>query len=150
VCFPPGTYPGSLIASVAGQQWRLDDNTKLTGTVRITAPNFTLYNGQFVRPVVDRWTATVEIRADYATVQSVLFNGGGTGINVYGKDHAKIAYNKFINLIGSAVSVWSEGVGADATLIRNNQIDQTKTVKVSPITSRGNESGSHGGVQNKT
>src|SRR5262249_55249292 len=80
----------------------------------------------------------------------VLFNGGGTGINVYGKDHAKIAYNKFINLIGSAVSVWSEGVGADATPIRNNQIDQTKTVKVSPITPPGNESGSHGGVQNKT
>jgi len=148
VCFPAGTYSGNLTASVAGQRWQLDNNSKLTGILQITAKSVTLYNGQFVRPVVDRWLATVQIRADYATVQSVVFRGGGTGVGVYGKDRGRIISNRFIGLTGSAVSVWSEGVGADYTLIRSNRIDQTKTFKVSPITSRGNESGGHGGVQN--
>ena len=148
VCFPAGTYPGDLTASVAGQRWQLDDDAKLTGILQITAAHVTLFNGQIVRPVVDRWLASVQIRADYATIQSVLISGGGTGVGVYGKDYGRILSNRFTGLTGSAVSVWSEGVGADYTYIKSNQIDQTKTFQVSPITSRGNESGGHGGVQN--
>jgi hypothetical protein len=52
----------------------------------------------------------------------------GTGVGVYGKDRGRIISNRFIGLTGSAVSVWSEGVGADYTLIRSNRIDQTKTL----------------------
>src|SRR4029078_6184950 len=134
--------------SVAGQRWQLDDDAKLTGILQITAAHVTLFNGQIVRPVVDRWLASVQIPADYATIQSVLISGGGTGVGVYGKDRGRIISNRFIGLTGSAVSVWSEGVGADYTLIRSNRIEQTKTFHVSPITPRGNESGGHGGVQN--
>jgi len=148
VCFPAGTYTGDLLASVAGQQWRLDDNATLTGITKITGTGVMLYNGRVTRPAVDRWIASVEIRADNVTVQSIVFRGGGTGVGVYGKDHDRIVNNGFANLTGSAVSVWSEGVGADYTVIKGNRITQSKTVQVSPITSRGNESGNHGGVQN--
>ncbi len=148
VCFPAGTYSGSLHASVARQTWKLDDAAKLTGSVYITGASVKLLNGISVRTGVDRWTASVEIRADDVTVQSVKFLGGGTGVGVYGKDRSRILSNTFRYMVGSAVSVWSEGVGADQTLISGNRIVQTRTTKVSPITSRGNEGGGHGGVQN--
>lgn len=149
VCFPAGTYTGSLHATVAGQTWRLDDNAKLTGSVYITGAKVTLLNGQILRGKVDRWQASVEIRADDVTIQSVLFGSGGTGVGVYGKDRSRILYNTFKNLFGSAVAIWSEGVGADNTYVYKNKISQTVTLQVSPITSRGNEGGGHGGVQNQ-
>ena len=97
---------------------------------------------------IDGWRS-VEIRADNVTVQThVVFWGGGTGVGVYGKDRAGIISNSFRNLSGSAVSVWSEGVGADRTLIYGNRSIQSATHEVSPITSRGNEGGNHSGVQN--
>jgi hypothetical protein len=148
VCFPAGTYNGNLTANVAGQWWLLDNNTKLTGTLNITAPKVVIYNGQFIRPNADRWMATVQIRADDAIVWHMIFRGGGAGIGVYGKDRAKILANNFRDLTGSAVSIWSENVGADDTLIYANEIIQTRTSRVSPITSRGNETNGHGGVQN--
>jgi hypothetical protein len=148
VCFPAGSYTGSLNANVARQTWRLDDNSILKGSVYITGAGMRLLNGQSVLPSGNRWIASVEIRADDVTVQSVLFDGGGAGVGVYGKDRAQIRYNTFKKLSGSAVSIWSEGVGADDTVIYHNRISQTITSKVSPITSRGNESAGHGGVQN--
>lgn len=148
VCFPAGTYSGSLHASVARQTWKLDDKATLTGSVYITGAGMKLFNGVSIRSGVDRWTASVEIRADDVTVQSVRFLGGGTGVGVYGKDRSRIISNTFRRMLGSAVSIWSENVGADRTLIRSNRIVQTTTHQVSPITSRGNEGGGHGGVQN--
>jgi Right handed beta helix region len=148
VCFPAGTYSGSLQATVARQTWKLDDAAKLTGAVRITGAGFKLLNGISTLSSGNRWIASVEIRADDVTVQSVRFLGGGTGVGVYGKDRSRILSNTFKRLSGSAVSIWSEGVGADRTLIRGNTIVQTITNKVSPITSRGNEGAGHGGVQN--
>jgi hypothetical protein len=148
VCFPAGTYSGSLHATVARQTWKLDRAATLTGSVYISGAGVKLIGGTSSRTGVDRWTASVEIRADDVTVQSVRFFGGGTGIGVYGKDRSRILSNSFKRLLGSAVSIWSEGVGADRTLIRGNVIVQTRTHQVSPITSRGNEGGGHGGVQN--
>ena len=148
VCFPAGTYSGSLHATVARQTWRLNKASILTGSVYISGAGVKLIGGISSRTGVDRWTASVEIRADDVTVQSVRFRGGGTGIGVYGKDRSRILSNSFRRLLGSAVSIWSEGVGADRTLIRGNLIVQTLTHQVSPITSRGNEGGGHGGVQN--
>ncbi len=148
VCFPAGTYSGSLHASVPRQTWKLDDAAKLTGSVYITGAGVKLFNGISIRTGVDRWTASVEIRAHDVTVQSVRFLGGGTGVGVYGVDRSRILSNTFKYMLGSAVSIWSEGVGADRTLVRGNNIVQTRTHQVSPITSRGNEGGGHGGVQN--
>jgi polyisoprenoid-binding protein YceI len=148
VCFPAGTYSGSLHATVARQTWKLDDAAKLTGSVYITGAGVKLFNGVSVRAGVNRWTASVEIRANDVTVQSVRFLGGGTGVGVYGKDRSRIISNTFKYMLGSAVSIWSEGVGADRTLVRGNRIVQSRTHQVSPITSRGNEGSSHGGVQN--
>jgi hypothetical protein len=148
VCFPAGTYRGSLHASVRGQTWKLTYYAALTGAVYISAPSVKITGGSIVRPSGDRWTASVQIRADNVTVKGVRFRGGGTGVGVYGKDRARIASNSFRYLSGSAVAIWSEGVGADYTAITGNSIVQTRTYHVSPITSRGNEGGSHGGVQN--
>ena len=150
VCFPAGTYVGLLHASVANQTWRLLAGARLTGIVRITGAGVKLRGGTMVLPSGNQWFASVEIRADDVTVQGVGFLGGGTGINVYGKDRSRIIGNSFKLLTGSAISIWSEGVGADRTLISRNTIVQTKTHQVSPITSRGNESDGHGGVQNKS
>ena len=148
VCFPAGTYRGSLTASVPDQTWRLADAATVIGSVRITAAGVKFINGIIANPTTNRWIPSVEIRAHDVTVQSVMFRGGGTGINVYGKDRSRIISNSFRYQTGSAVSIWSEGVGADYTLIYMNSIVQSKTYRVSPITSRGNESSSHGGVQN--
>ena len=149
VCFPAGRYTGDLRANVRGQTWRLNDNATLTGRVVIAASKVRLNNGTIERPSNDRWLASVEVRAHDVTVISVRFVGGGTGINIYGKDRTRITWNSFRSLSGSAISIWSEGVGADETYIDNNSIVQTITHQVSPITSRGNESTSRGGVQNK-
>ena len=148
VCFPAGTYSGNLSASVAGQTWRLADNTTLTGEVHISGTGVRLLGGNISRSEGNRWIASVQIRAHRVTVQSVNFWGGGTGINVHGVDRSRIISNSFRGLSGSAISIWSEGVGADRTLIDRNKIIQSATYQVSPITSRGNESGTPGGVQN--
>jgi hypothetical protein len=148
VCFPRGTYTGNLHANVAGQTWRLASGARLTGQVFITAARVKLVGGTIARADNNRWIASVDIRANDVTVQSVKFRGGGTGINVLGHDRARIIGNNFRYLTGSAISIWSEGVGADKTLIYKNAISQSATNQVSPITSRGNESGSRGGVQN--
>jgi hypothetical protein len=148
VCFPAGTYTGDLHATVARQTWKLDNKAVLTGSVYITGAKFKLLNGIITRPGDNRWIASVEIRAHDVTVQSVIFNGGGAGIGVYGVDRSRIVSNTFKRLTGSAISIWSEGIGADYTLISKNTIVQTRTFQVSPIMSRGNEGGSPGGVQN--
>lgn len=148
VCFPAGLYTGTFRATVAGQTWRLAPGARLWGPVLISGAGVTVTGGMISRPLGDRWIASVEIRADNVTVTQVVFWGGGTGVGVYGKDRARIISNSFRNLSGSAVSVWSEGVGADRTMIYGNIMIQSVTHEVSPITSRGNEGGSHGGVQN--
>lgn len=148
VCFPKGTYTGNLTANVSGQTWRLASGAKLTGQVFITAVRVKLIGGTIDRADNNRWIASVDIRANDVTVQSVKFRGGGTGINVLGHDRARIIGNNFRYLTGSAISIWSEGVGADKTLIYRNTISQSATNQVSPITSRGNDSDTRGGVQN--
>jgi hypothetical protein len=148
VCFPAGTYRGSLHATVPGQTWKLSYYAKLTGAVYITGARVKLTGGSIVRPNGDRWAASVQIRADDVVVKGVRFRGGGTGVGVYGKDRARITSNSFRYLSGSSVAVWSEGVGADNTMIVWNSIIQSKTYHVSPITSRGNEGDTHSGVQN--
>lgn len=148
VCFPAGHYTGDFHATVARQTWKLDDNALLIGAVYITGAKFRLLNGIISRPDPNRWIASVEIRADDVTVESVVFSGGGTGIGVYGRDRSRIIGNYFKYLTGSAISLWGEGTGADYTLISKNTIVQTLTFQVSPITSRGNEAGNPGGVQN--
>jgi len=148
VCFPAGLYSGTFRATVAGQTWQLVTGARLWGPVIISGTGVTIIGGRISRPLDDRWIASVEIRADNVTVTHVAFWGGGTGVGVYGKDRARIVSNTFRNLSGSAVSVWSEGVGADRTLIYGNIMIQSATYQVSPIMSRGNEGGNHGGVQN--
>lgn len=148
VCFPAGTYSGNLTASVAGQTWTLADNATLTGEVHITGTSVKLLGGNISRADKNRWIPSVHIRAHRVTVQSVNFWNGGTGIGVYGVDRSRIISNSFRGLTGSAVAIWSEGVGADRTLIDRNKIIQSATFKVSPIISRGNEGSGHGGVQN--
>jgi hypothetical protein len=148
VCLVAGTYTGNLSATVANQTWRLDPATRLTGTVALKAAGLRFAGGTIERPAADRWFPSVAIRADDVTVEGVTFSGGGAGVGVYGRDRAAILDSDFSGLSGSAISIWSEGVGADATRIENNRIVQTITNKVSPITSRGNETVSHGGVQN--
>lgn len=148
MCFPAGTYSGNVTASVAGQTWQLDDAAQLNGAITISGVGVRIVGGRIVRPTSDRWAPSVSISADDATVQAVDFRNGGVGINVNGRDRAKILSNTFVGLSGSAISIWGNGVGADSTLIQGNTIVQSITYQVSPITSRGNESGSHGGVQN--
>jgi hypothetical protein len=148
VCFPAGTYSGNLTMSVARQQWQLADGSVLTGTVNLTGYKVVLYNGQISRSGSDRWMASVQVRADETTVESVVFKGGGTGVGVYGRDRNRIIYNDFRELTGSAVSLWGESGGSDDTLVMGNTIVQTKTYRVSPITSRGNDGDGHSGVQN--
>lgn len=148
VCFPAGTYRGNFKASVARQTWKLDDRALLVGSVHITGYKVKLLNGIISQPGANRWLASVEIRAHDVTVQSVVFSGGGVGIGVYGKDRVRIIANNFKYLTGSAISLWGEALGSDYTLISKNTIVQTNTVQVSPITSRGNEAGTPGGVQN--
>jgi nitrous oxidase accessory protein NosD len=148
VCFPAGTYTGSLTASVSGQTWLLDPNAKITASVNITAPNVTLKGGIIAIANANRWAPNVAVRADAVTIRSVDFRDGGTGINIFGRDGTRILGNDFSGLSGSAISLWGETGGSDDALIEGNHIVQTGTFKVSPITSRGNESGGHGGVQN--
>ena len=148
VCFPAGTYAGNVTASVGSQTWKFDPAATLTGSVTIGGTGVRLTGGTIERPTTDRWTPAVAVRANDATVQSVAFRGGGVGVGVYGKDRTAILSNSFSGLSGSAISIWSEGVGADDTRIENNSIVQAITYRVSPITSRGNESSIHSGVQN--
>jgi len=148
VCFPAGTFSGTLNASVTGQTWRLSAGTTFTGVVQITGFKVTLTGGTISRPASDRWEASVQVRAHDVTVTGVAFRGGGTGVNVYGRDRARIISNSFRYQTGSAISIWSEGVGAERTLVWGNLIVQTNTYKVSPITSRGNDGNNHSGVQN--
>ncbi len=148
VCFPAGTYTGDLRATVARQTWKLDDNAMLRGSVYVTGAKFKLLNGIIRRPGDNRWIASVEIHAHDVTVQSVIFSGGGAGIGVYGVDRSRIIGNSFKYLTGSAISLWGEAGGSDYTLISKNTIVQSNTFQVSPITSRGNEAGTPGGVQN--
>ena len=148
VCFPAGTYTGPVTAEVANQTWRLDDSAQLNGAVHVRAAGVRVEGGTISRPTSDRWSASVDIRADDVTVASVDFRGGGVGVGVYGIDRARILDSSFAGLSGSAVSIWSEGVGADDTVIEGNSMVQSITDQVSPITSRGNETSSHGGVQN--
>jgi hypothetical protein len=148
VCFPAGTYGGEVTASVAGQTWRLDPSAKLTGSVNVTAPNVTLKGGIIAIANANRWVPSIAVRADDVTIDSIDFRGGGSGIDVHGRDRVRILGNDFAGLSGSAISLWGESGGSDDTLIEGNHIVQTATSKVSPITSRGNEGGGHGGVQN--
>jgi parallel beta helix pectate lyase-like protein len=148
VCFPAGTYTGNMTASVAGQTWRLDANAKLTGSVNVTGARATIKGGIISLGTGNRWGASIGVGADGVTIVSVDFRGGGTGINVYGRDRTRILRNDFSGLAGSAISLWGESGGADDTLIEGNRIVQTATRKVSPITSRGNEGSTHGGIQN--
>ena len=148
VCFPAGTYAGNVTASVGSQTWKFDPAATLTGSVTIGGTGVRLTGGTIERPTTDRWTPAVAVRANDVSVDGIAFRGGGVGVGVYGKDRTAILSNSFSGLSGSAISIWSEGVGADDTRIENNSIVQAITYRVSPITSRGNESNIHSGVQN--
>jgi hypothetical protein len=148
VCFPAGTYSGNLSATVANQTWKLSSSSVIQGAVSVTAAGFELNGGSIQRSSGDRWSPSVSVRANDVTIANVRFAGGGTGINVQGRDRARIAGNTFTGLSGSAISLWGDGVGADDTVIESNTISQSITYRVSPITSRGNESNTHGSVQN--
>jgi parallel beta-helix repeat protein len=148
VCLVAGTYTGNLSATVANQTWRLDPATRLTGTIYINGSGVRLLGGRIELPAANRWAASVAVWGNDVTVQGVTFRGGGVGVGVYGRDRTSIVSNDFAGHVGSAVSIWSEGLGADDTLISGNKIVQTATFQVSPITSRGNEGSLHGGIQN--
>lgn len=148
VCFPAGTYSGALTASSRWQTWLLEAGAIVTGMVRVTGPGTTIRGGTIERPTTDRWASSVRIEAHDAAVQGVAFRGGGQVVTVHGVDRTRITSNTFVGQRGSAIAIWSEGVGADETLIEGNTITQTVTNRVSPITSRGNESITQGGIQN--
>jgi polygalacturonase len=148
VCFPAGTYTGSLTASVSGQTWLLDANARITGHVAITGANSTVRGGVLALSTGNRWAPGIAVRADGVTIRSVHFRGGGIGINVYGRDRVRILRNQFAGLSGPAIFLWGDTGGSDDALIDGNRIVQTTTNRVSPISSRGNDGTVHGGVQN--
>nr|MBI5455482.1 hypothetical protein [Candidatus Levybacteria bacterium] len=139
VCFPAGTYSGNLTASVMGQTWQFDSGAKLIGTINISSSGVSISGGTIQSQTTDRWAYTVSFNADDSVIKGVTFIGGGQVIGIFGKDRNKISNNTFNSQIGSAVSIWGQGVGADDNLIEGNTIIQTATYKVSPIMSRGSE-----------
>lgn len=148
VCFGAGTYGGTLVAGVRWQTWLLEPGAIVTGMVRVAAPGMTIRGGAVERPTSDRWASSIRIEAPDAAVQGIAFRGGGQVVTIHGVDRTRILNSTFAGQRGSAIAIWSEGVGADDTLIQGNTITQTDTSRVSPITSRGNETTTHGGVQN--
>ena len=148
VCFPAGTYTGALSASVAGQTWSLAPGAVITGPINVSGAGVTIRGGTIERPTTDRWAPSVRVDADGVTVEGVTFLGGGQVVSIQGNDRTRVRNNTFTGQSGSAIAIWGDGVGADDTLIEGNTITQTITYQVSPITSRGNESNLHAGVQN--
>jgi hypothetical protein len=69
----------------------------------------------------------------------MTFRGGGQVLSVLGVDDVRIVGNDFADHIGTAIFVWGEGVGADRVVVEGNRIQQTRTRKASPISSRGSE-----------
>jgi len=148
VCFPAGTYTGALSASVAGQTWSLAPGAVITGPINVSGAGVTIRGGTIERPTTDRWAPSVRVDADGVTVEGITFLGGGQVVSIQGNDRTRVRNNTFTGQSGSAIAIWGDGVGADDTLIEGNTITQTITYQVSPITSRGNESNVHAGVQN--
>jgi parallel beta helix pectate lyase-like protein len=139
VCFPAGTYSGDLVASVAGQTWRLDPNATLTGAIEVSGNGVTISGGGSQRGTGDEWSAGVQVTADDVTVEAMRFVSGGQGVAIFGRDRTTIRSSDFRGLSGSALAIWGHNLGADDTLFEGNTIVQTLGNHVSPIMGRGDE-----------
>jgi hypothetical protein len=139
VCFPAGTYSGDLVASVAGQTWRLDPNTTLGGSIQVTGAGVTISGGRSQRGTGDPWSAGVAVGADDVTVEGMRFVRGGIGVATYGRDRTTVRGNEFRGLSGGAFFIWGHGLGADDAVFEGNTVVQTLGSKVSPVAGRGSE-----------
>jgi parallel beta helix pectate lyase-like protein len=139
VCLPAGRYDSPIVARIARQEWRLDSQAVLTSTLNIEAPGVRILGGRMESPIRDPWQPSLVVRAPGVTIEGMTFRGGGQVVSVLGVDDVKIVGNDFADQVGTAIFVWGNGVGANRVVIEGNHIQQTRTRKASPISSRGSE-----------
>ena len=136
---PTGTLQQIHDAAASGAVVDLGGGT-FVGPVNITKP-LTLKHGTITGPTDSgsRWVTNVSINSDNVNVTDLTFIGGGQVVAVFGHSHVVIARNTFSGQIGSAITIWGQGVGSNYVTVDANHITQTATTGVSPIMGRGSE-----------